>query len=338
MAFTLTDIGPDWDGRWDSLLKESAGAGFMQSSAWSRFKRLEGYTTPRYGLFEEGVLCGGAMLLQYKILGANGLLVCPDGPLLPWSEPERARDGLRLIVRAAEQLASQSGELGLRIEPRLPAPRPSLLRNWTRSPVDLNPIHSLVLDLGYTNNELLAQMQPKGRYNIRLSERHGVRVTQSSEMRDIRRFFALFADTATRSGFFGEPFSFFLNLGAALFPSGMAELFFAEWRGETLAAAIVIHFGARATYLYGGSSSNARSVMPTYALHWAIAQAARDRGCTEYDLYGYDPFEQPDHPYSGFSRFKRQFGGRRLDAVGAHDLIFYDRLADSIAARLMEYA
>ena len=55
-------------------------------------------------------------------------------------------------------------------------------------------------------------------------------------MRDLARFYSLFADTAERNDFFSEPFGFFLNLGAALFRPDRAALFLADWRGETLAA------------------------------------------------------------------------------------------------------
>jgi len=233
-----------------------------------------------------------------------------------------------------ERQAEQRGGLGLRIEPHLPPPRPSLMRNWTRAPVDLNPIHSLMLDLTLSDEAFRAQMRPKGRYNLGLAQRHGVTVTRSREMRALSRFYPLFEETAQRQSFFAEPFGFFLNLGAALFPTGQAELFFADWQGETLAAVLVILFGRRATYLYGGSSPNNRHVMPTYALHWEVMQAARAQGCTEYDLYGYDPFGLPEHLYAGFSQFKRQFGGRRADNIGAFDLLFYDRVAASLVERL----
>ena len=45
-------------------------------------------------------------------------------------------------------------------------------------------------------------------------------MTRSREMPDLRRFYALFEATAQRQNFFAEPFGFFLNLGAALFPIG----------------------------------------------------------------------------------------------------------------------
>ena len=338
MGLEIRELGPEWDTRWDSLVGRTEASGFMQSTAWAAFKRAEGYDTLRYGLFEdEGEdLTGGASLMAYSAQGSEGFFLCPEGPLLPWHASAKAREGLRLLARKVEQQAEQRGGLGLRSEPHLPPPRPSLMRNWTRAPVDLNPVHSLMLDLTLSAEEFRAQMRPKGRYNLGLAHRHGVTLTHSREMRYLSRFYTLFEETAQRQGFFAEPFGFFLNLGAALFPSGQAELFFAERQGETLAAVLVILFGRRATYLYGGSSTRQRNVMAPYALHWEVMQAARERQCVEYDLYGYDPFGLPDHLYAGFSQFKRQFGGRRIDNIGAFDLLFYDRLAASLVERLAQ--
>ena len=333
-TWELKEIGPEWDARWDALAAAAPESGFMQSSAWRAFKRAEGYLTPRWGLFEAGELKGGAGMLSYPAYGNEGFLICPDGPLLPWDDLPRARAGLRCLLAAAQEWASQHGGLGLRIEPRLTPPRPSLLRNGTRAPVDLNPIHSLMLDLTLSEAEIKAQMRPKSRYNLKLAERHGVQIIRSEQMQDLPVFYSLFRDTAGRQDFFSEPYGFFLNLSAALFPCRMAELFLANWQGETLAALLIVYFGGRATYLYGGSTNRHRNVMPTYALHWAAMQAARERGCVEYDLYGYDPFEQPDHLYAGFSRFKRQLGGKRVDTIGAWDFLFYDRLAETLAGRL----
>jgi lipid II:glycine glycyltransferase (peptidoglycan interpeptide bridge formation enzyme) len=53
-----------------------------------------------------------------------------------------------------------------------------------------------------------------------------------------------------------------------------------------------------------------------------------------YDFYGYEPYGLLDHPYAGFSRFKRQFGGRPVRYIGAQDFIFYERLAAAIAVGL----
>jgi peptidoglycan pentaglycine glycine transferase (the first glycine) len=333
-TLTLRRIdGAEWNEDWDVIAGQQATAGFMQSSFWAEFKRAEGYTPLRYGFFRDETLIGGATLLDYPAApGQPNLLLCPEGPVLPWDDTETTRNGLRQILRAAERDAGSA--VGLRIEPHLPPSKPSVLRNWQRAPLDLAPLHTLMVDISRSNDDLLAQMKPKGRYNLRLAHRHGVMVRQSERQEDLRLFYDLFEDTSRRQEFFGEPYGFFLNLGATLFPKQHASLFIAEWQGIVLAASVVIFYGRRATYLYGGSSPLHRNVMPCYALHFAAIEEARRRGCTEYDFWGIDPFGLPDHLYAGFSQFKRQWGGEVVASLGAHDHLFYDRLAGHILTHL----
>lgn len=338
-SLELREIGPEWDAAWDELVGSTPETGFMQMSAWMDFKQREGFEAVRYGLFdpekegEQDGLLGGGTLFSYPAEEGERFIVCPEGPVLPWHDTARARKGLRKLLAVVQEDPERGRSLGLRIEPHLPPPAPSLLRNWSRAPIDLTPLHTLMLDLTLSDPELKAQMVPKGRYNLGLAERHGVRITSSTDLGDMARFYTLFAETARRNDFFQEPYGFFLNLGAALFPT-RATLYFAEWEEKTLAAILVVYCGRRATYLYGGSTALHREVMPNYLLQWTAAQEARERGCVEYDLYGYEPFGLTDHLYAGISRFKKQFGGKRVDWMGAKDYLFYDRLADRVIHRL----
>jgi lipid II:glycine glycyltransferase (peptidoglycan interpeptide bridge formation enzyme) len=192
------------------------------------------------------------------------------------------------------------------------------------------------LSLG--DEDMLAQLSPKGRYNLRRAWKHGVEVVRSREVADMKTFYGFFEETSRRNDFFGEPIEFFLNLASALFPSSMAELYLAKHDGDFLSGILVVLFGRRATCLYGGSSLVRRNVMPNYPLHWEALQDARARGCGEYDLYGYDPFDRPDHLYGGITKFKKQWGGIRRDGIGGRDCVSYDRLADQVARRLASEA
>ena len=99
---------------------------------------------------------------------------------------------------------------------------------------------------------------------------------------------------------------------------------FAEHEGERLATALVVYFGDRATYLFGGSLPRRREVMAPYLLHFEAMRAARERGHRWYDLYGVSPADQPGHPWAGISAFKRKFGGLELCFVPALDLVYDD--------------
>ena len=321
---------------WEALAAGNTACGLMQSLHWAAFKRRMGFRTLHLGLFDGGALVGGA--IGYAVADHRGasLLVIPEGPVLPWHDEPQALAGLRLLRQAAERAAAEYGALALRVEPRLPTPRPRALRGFGRAPVDLLPTETLYLDLAAPPKALLAQMRPKGRYNIRLAERHSVTVRADRSPAAARRCYALLDEAGRRDGFFVEPPAFFDALAETLGPAGLIQVLFAEQAGDTLAAAVLATYGVRATYLYGGVSNHKRHLMAGYALQWGAIQAAQQAGCATYDFYGFEPHGAPGHLYAGFSRFKRQFGGRPVRLIGAHDLYFLDRLADVVVRAVHE--
>jgi len=296
----------------------------MHAWAWGEFKELEGYKTWRYGLFDCETLVGGGIFHYYPSNHSANLLLVPGGFLLP---PGSESLGMDLLLGKARELAAKVGAIALRIEPQI-SHKPTYLQGFVRAPVDLLPSETLVIDLCPDSAHLLAAMKPKGRYNIRLSQRHGVTVTFSQTPQAIPLFYDLFWDTVQRQQFFGEPYGFFINLCQTLFAARMAEIALATWRGEILAAMVLVYWGDRATYLYGGRTEKHPEVMASYGLHWAAMQRAKARGCTIYDLYGYS--RDPNHAYARFSRFKSQFGGIPTTTIGAQDYIFYDQLATTL--------
>lgn len=312
---------------WDSLARS-----FMQSWAWAEFKELEGYRTFRYGLFagHDRSLVGGCIFYFYPHAQAANLLMAPGGPV--WSDrltPEEKQAGLRLLLHQAEALGRELGAIALRVEPGLDRV-PEYLSEFRRSPADLLPSETLVVDLTPSPEAILAAMKPKGRYNIRLSQRHGIRTEFTTDPQAIPGFYDVFWETVQRQRFFGEPYGFFINLCQTLFAAGMAELGFATYGGKVVSAVLLVYWNGCATYLYGGHTRRYPHTMANYGLHWAAMERARSRGCQRYDLYGFT--RDQTHGYARFSQFKRQFGGQVMTTIGAWDYFFYDQLADRVAA------
>ena len=100
------------------------------------------------------------------------------------------------------------------------------------------------------------------------------------------------------------------------------SLFFAEYRGRRLATALVVTFGRRATYFFGGSLVLYRRVMPPYLLHFEVMRRAKAWGCESYDMWGGAPPEQVDHPLQRVSAFKRKLGAVDLKLVPTLDHVF----------------
>lgn len=317
--------------QWETLVKANPASGVMQSLAWSEMKRRQGLNSVHLGLFEDDQLCGGAIFYTSRYAHGAGIMVAPEGPVVPWQDRSRAVSYLRELTAACRQMAAEQEIAFMRIEPRLPGPPPPVFREFGRAPLDLVPRQTLYLDLlpGAPEAELLAGMKPKGRYNINVAYRHGVEISEHCSQSAVEEFYAAVLQASVRDRFVLEPQSFFETLAATLCPAGHATFLLAHHEGDLLGALLLIKYGDRATYLYGGVTNEKRNLMGGYALQWAAIRHARASGCRIYDFYGYVPHRSPEHRYSRFSQFKSQFGGQAVKFMGAHDYVFLDNLADA---------
>ncbi|MBI4351229.1 MAG: peptidoglycan bridge formation glycyltransferase FemA/FemB family protein [Elusimicrobia bacterium] len=317
---------------WNALAASTEGSGFMQSWEWSEFKEAEGAKVERLGVFDGGKLLAGAMVYRVETTFGVSPLAMPHGPVLPWNDAGKAEACFNLLKKKLAALAERTGSPVARLEPFIFS-RPPFLDGALRAPLDLVPTPTLLVRLG-GDEEMLAAMTQKGRYNVRLAERKGVEVVSTPGNDLTGDFHELFELTCMRHSFSGEPVGFFTRLLEALGPAGMARVYLATYRGMPAAAAAAVFFGGKATYLYGGTSPFLRHTMASYVMHWRIMRDARDRGLGLYDMYGVAPTDKPHHPYAKFSAFKARFGGALVRPIGAQDLYFYPQLAKTLVSKL----
>lgn len=192
---------------------------------------------------------------------------------------------------------------------------------------EMQPEHSLILDLTQSEEEILAQMKQKGRYNIKIAERSGIAIRSSSHSGpELDNFYCLYQAMAKRQRITYRDKKYFEALLDLLGKSGYARIYNAaaliEGKEKVLAGAILLLDGKRAIYLFGGSSSEHRNVMAPYRLQWQMILDAKKADCTEYDFFGIAPDDDPNHPWAGVTRFKKQFGGQEIQILGSYDLVF----------------
>jgi peptidoglycan pentaglycine glycine transferase (the first glycine) len=315
--------------QWESLTRANSASGFMQSLHWAEVKRKQGLSSFHLGAFLNEELIGGAIFYSSMKRNGAGLLIAPEGPVLPWDNHSLTTRALGQIIDTLQSRALELGVMAMRIEPRLPPPVIPVLREFGKAPIDLVPRETLFIDLSPSEENILAAMKPKGRYNIKLAERSGVEINFDCTLDSVRRFYSVMRDASNRDQFDIESRQFFEHIVDVLVPAGCAKFVFAEHDSDVLGALLLITYGDRATYLYGGVTNNKRNFMGGYALQWAAMKAAKQAGCTTYDFYGFNPFRAPGHEYSRFSQFKSQFGGTAVRTIGAQDYFFMDNVTDA---------
>ena len=190
---------------------------------------------------------------------------------------------------------------------------------------ELQPEWRQVIDISKSEEEILAQMKPKGRYNIKIAQKNNVDVETSN---NVTAFYELFLATAKREKFSIRPKKYFQDLLEKLTAKGYAELLLAEYNNIAVAAAIFTFYESTASYLYGASSNEDRNVMAPYLIHWDAIKKAKAKGCRYYDLLAVMPLTDNqqlttnNHKYAGITRFKEQFGGRKIHLIGSYDLVY----------------
>lgn len=151
-------------------------------------------------------------------------------------------------------------------------------------------------------------MKPKGRYNIKVAQKHGIRVEQTN---DIHAWYRLVSETTSRDGFTGLSKQRYQAFLEALEGSFLMLAYTQE--GEAIAGLIGAVYGSTGIYYYGASSHAHRALMAPYLLQWEAMQYCRKLGCTHYDLLGIAPPDMPSHPWAGITSFKNKFGGELVE-------------------------
>lgn len=196
------------------------------------------------------------------------------------------------------------------------------------SPHNIQPPRTVVIHIKDSEEQILAHMKQKTRYNIRLAEKKGVTVRAWD---DIATFYKMMVLTGQRDRFGVHSLEYYRRAYELLHPKQMGELLLAEYDGKPLAALFVARYGNRAYYLYGASTDEERNRMPTYLLQWEAMKWAKACACEEYDLWGVPDedeatleadFETRRDGLWGVYRFKRGFGGELMRAVQAMDRVY----------------
>lgn len=287
---------------------------------WHKFKRRSLWQNPIWDSFQKSIgrktwiiKTDGAyaLVVQHKMSFGLNWLEVPRGPLF------KDEKSLSEILKMIEDLGKKEKAVfvrlssydGLRITDYG-------LRGIQTAKSDHHPETSLIIDLTKSDEEILAQMKPKGRYNIKVAEKHNVIVTKAG---DIDSFYAILSKTANRDGFHVHPKSYYQNMMSTL--GEYVKLLLAEYEGKIIAGGIFVYLDEWGIYYYGASDNEYRNVMAPYLVQWEAIKEAKKRGCRYYDFLGIAPENAKKHPWAGVTEFKKKFGGETVEYPKANEMV-----------------
>jgi lipid II:glycine glycyltransferase (peptidoglycan interpeptide bridge formation enzyme) len=329
---------------WNQFLAQNPDTHLLQTGEWGELKSAFGWKPVR-------IVTGnvGAQILFRKLPLGFAVGYIPKGPVCNnpvsaindqfWKEVDIVCKNNRAVFCKVEldiwdieqwSMNSAQGLLPKYVnQPPFAIVIGSLINNnWLTSKHNIQPPRTIIVGIKGSEEEILARIKQKTRYNIRLAGKKGVTVRAWD---DIESFHKMMLVTGGRDGFGVHSLDYYKRAYELLHPKQMGELLVAEYEEKPLAALFVARNGNRAYYLYGASTDEERNRMPTYLLQWEAMKWAKARGCEEYDLWGVPDEDEATLEANfgtrhdglwGVYRFKRGFGGELKRAVQAMDRVY----------------
>jgi lipid II:glycine glycyltransferase (peptidoglycan interpeptide bridge formation enzyme) len=361
---------------WNAVISKLPNPHFLQTYEWGQVKAKYGWT-PLYAVWTDrdkffilkntdnwslntDQVVAAALVLKRQIIN-NGfaarlaVLYSPKGPILDWTNGSLQNR----VLNDLQAFAKEQGAIFFKMDPDIvlgtgiPNGEDDVVDNggkavmselkrsgWRCSSDQIQFKNTILIDLKLSEEEMLARMKQKTRYNIRLAEKKGV-VVRIGTTEDLGTLYRMYAETSVRDGFVIRNEEYYQTVWETFMSSDepTCEPLIAEVDGKPVAAIFVFYFAGRAYYVYGMSRHAHREKMPSYLLQWEAMKRAEAKGCTVYDLWGApEVFDESDSMW-GVYRFKDGLGGKVVRTLGAWDFApnpFWYKMYSEIIPRLLD--
>lgn len=295
----------------------------MQSWEWGEFRKNLGTKLQRFGIYQNDKLTEAFQLTFHKIpLTSFYVGYLPKGPF-----PDTD------LAKALAQIGEEEKCAFIKVEPNTEVARVESLESrvdykFQKSPKPLFTKFNYVLDLTKSEEEILKNMHPKFRYNIKVAQKHKVWVEERVDDQALDIHLKLHFDTTKRQGFHSHNQSYHQQVWKNLKQAGTAKILIAQVAPEEdnkpipLASWMLFIFKDTLYYPYGGSSEEYKNVMASNLLAWETIKLGKKLGLKKFDLWGAaDPKKGVLDPFAGFTRFKSGMGAELIEYIGTYDLV-----------------
>jgi peptidoglycan pentaglycine glycine transferase (the first glycine) len=274
---------------WNSIISHLPNPHFLQTFEWGQVKAKYGWT-PIYAVwFADGSFTItsqpadihittpiAACLILKRAIPIRGftarfsVLYAPKGPLLDWSN-----DLLRTrVLSDMQSFAKKQGAIFLKIDPDVilgtgtPGADDAVeesggvvvqseltRRVWIYSSNQVQFRNTVLIDLEPSEEDMLARMKQKTRYNIRLAEKKGVSVREGTA-EDFPMLYKMYAETSMRDGFVIRDQDYYRTVWTTFLKPSIVHgapsviPLVAEVNNEPVAGLFLFIFGERAYYVY----------------------------------------------------------------------------------------
>ena len=282
----------------------------MQSKAWEEFKNI--YGTP-------AIRVGNVLYTKHKIPFTSFYYAYS-----PRVNPFKIDfEGLKQSLKTENCIAVHFDVPNITIDnPKFSEAERIFKDNCVRSPRDEFAKGNFFVDLTKSEEELSQNMHKKHRYNVRVAEKKGVTVRESTSDKDFEVFFKMYHETGERQKYYSRNKRYLKIIWDIFKKENIVHLLVAEHEGTSLAAWMFYIYENVLYYPYGGMDDRYKSLYASNILGWEAIKFGKKMGCTLFDMWGAsEDMSNKSDPYYGFSLFKAKFGAKHVTYIDSYDLV-----------------
>lgn len=318
--FTLKEIGNEEPFDPTSLYGRTP---FTQAAFYGDWQRALGRRVRKFVVRENGEDRAFFQLVKYPLFLNKSYLYTPYGPVVNSFSNEL----LTYIREEVKKIAKEENATFVRLDFTPPAPQ-EFRKLFTQAPIYtyhsayFQPRIEWFLGLDKSEDDLLRAMHKNARYSIQLAKKRGIEVEIVAKdfEKYFEPFFSLMQETAQRNGFSLHPKSYYKGIFENLHKSN-AYLSVARYGERILVIDLIIVFGGIANNIFGGSSNEEKTRMPTYLAQWEAIRYAKQLGCSYYNFGGISIEGKMYKGWEGITFFKQKFGGEQIRHSDFFDIV-----------------
>ena len=276
-----------------------------QSSEWRKLQEELG---------EESILVekeGYQFLAIIKPTPVGNYLYCPYGPVA------KDKTSFKNALGSLNDLAKEKSAIFIRVEPYDEAFKNNLPDSAKKS-TDLNPKETWILDLTGNDEEFKLRLPSRLLRYHKSAAKKGIIIEKSTNPDDIKYLLKLQQALANEKGIntFSE------NYLKTELKQPFASLYLVKYEGSIIAAGLVFDDETTRYNLQGAQSDTGRKLHATGILTIQLILDAREKKLKSFDFWGIAPDDAPDdHPWKGFTAFKKTFNGIEVKHAGTYDIV-----------------
>ena len=286
----------------------------VQTWEWGEFQKSQGHTIYRFGVFDNKDKIKSAYTVSFHKIPKINFSI---GTIL--RGPEVTDEMLANI----KKVAIENKAIFVKFEPDVSKEEMSMnFPAMQISPKVAFYPNTFKVDLTKTEEELLALMHPKTRYNIKIANRYGVEIKEMTNDKGFEIYLKLLFDTTKRQGFYLHSQKYHRDMWKLLKDTDIPHIMLASYQSKVLSAFMIFKLKDQLFYPYGASLDIFRETMAPTLLMWEVIKLGKKLKCKTFDMWGClgQDAKEGDNGF-GFHRFKLGFGGQLFQYVGTYDFV-----------------